>query len=204
MTITNLFPQLQAIVRDLRYKSSDISIRYSESVVIMRAATAAPAQQQHTLLAGVAAFCFIGWFTLYSHEYMFGAFGVLMLAWHFYKLYRPSYDTKMLRLQNEVVFDNELQQVLVEHLHPYYREKVVEQETFAYSEVLEIGMLRQRRRAGDHSHLYGQLFLTLTDESRCFLLEVEDIRIANNLVYALQQLVGLPAPPPEEKPWYLV
>jgi hypothetical protein len=204
MHTISLFPQLQAIVRDSRHRHSNVVIRYSESAVVMRAATKEPMQQQFALLAGVAALCFISWFTFYSHEYIFGGFGVLMLAWQVYKYYKPNFDIKQLRLQNEVVFYNNLQQVQIEHLHPYYRAQVAESASFAFSEIQDIRVQQQRRRSGDDSHLVGQLFLLLTDETHCFLLEIDDLRVAHNLVHVLQQLVGLPAQPWEEKPWYVV
>ncbi|TGE24145.1 hypothetical protein E5K00_02720 [Hymenobacter aquaticus] len=202
MSLIPLFPDLQAISRSLRQYQSILVFRYSETSIRMQPVISTSANQRYALLAGLAfggVFCLVA--IMQSNYIVLGMVLLLGLfvVWREYRARKSGPDIKIIRLQNEVEIDIVARRITVEHLHPYFRQHVAETTVAPFAEILNVVACRGRSQSEDE--YYGELYLSLTDDSRLYLIEVDSESVARSIARLLQQVLGLPVDP-EPTSWW--
>ncbi|RSK44588.1 hypothetical protein [Hymenobacter perfusus] len=105
---------------------------------------------------------------------------------------RKTVDLFELRLQNEVQIDTITKQILLQNINLVYREQVTPERHISFSEVQGV----QVQSSG-----YAEiLYLTLTDTTKLYLLEVEAENLAQHMAQVLRKVMGLPQP--TRKSWW--
>ncbi|RSK50218.1 hypothetical protein [Hymenobacter rigui] len=201
MDLTPLFPDLQIISRGLREQSSKLKFSYSETTIRIQAPAYSPENTWHAILVwlGITGIFSIGAFI--SGAYAFGVITALFglgSAWHMYWTRNNPPSLEAVRLQNDVIVSMLNQQITVEHLHPYFRQRVSETAVVAFQEVREI---RANLIGRSEEMEYGEVYLLLTNNTRLYLAEVETMDTARKIARVLRQVLGLPVEP-EPKAWW--
>ena len=202
MSLIPLFPDLQAISRSLRQCQSSFGFQYSETTIQMQPAVSNVGAGRYALLGQLAFGCFFCLVAVVQGNYiMLGVALLLMIfaAWWAHRARKSGPDIKLIRLQNEVEIDILARQITVEHLHPYFREHVAPTTVVPFAEVINVVACRGRSRSEGEN--YGQVYLSLTDDSPLYLLEVDTEGVAGSIARLLQQVLGLPVDP-EPKSWW--
>ena len=195
MNLTPLFPDLQAISRSLQELYSSVKFSYSETAIRLQAKVDKPEYTLYALLIWLSIVSTFSIVTFLSEEYplsimsvLFGLFSV----WHTYRTRKKPPSMKVVRLQNEVVINTLTRRIMVEHLHPYFRQYAAETTEVSFAEVLQVVAEGEE---------YGQVYVVLTDETRLYLIEVESKQVALSIARVLQQILGLPVDP-KPKAWW--
>lgn len=202
MSIISLFPELQAIYRDLRHLNSATVLRYSASTVTLYTPTDKPLAKQTQLLLAVIVLAVVIGFAVYTDSYFTFLWAAAVGLWQWYKALNGKQDLSVLRFQNTLVVAVAERQIHIEYGNPYYQQQVMPQETIVFADLREVGVRVRKRRSNSQLPDYGQLYFTLADGTLLYVTELDDERIANNLAYIFQRILGLPTQPWREKPWY--
>ncbi|WBO86369.1 hypothetical protein [Hymenobacter yonginensis] len=202
MTITNLFPALQAIYRDLQQPNSAVELRYSATTVTLHSPADRLLSKQVQEVILIVVLVVMAGVSFYSGSYFVLLWAVALGAWHWYKGHKDQHDFNVLRFQNTLILDVTERQVRIEYHNPHYQEHVQAQETLKFEDILQVGVRIRKRRIGSEMPDFGQLFFTLADDTLLYVAELPDERIAHNLAHVFQQSIGLPTQPWREKPWF--
>ncbi|AII53561.1 hypothetical protein [Hymenobacter sp. APR13] len=202
MTITNLFPALQAIYRDLQQPSSAVELRYSATTVTLHSPADRLLSKQVQEVILVVVLVVMAGVSFYSGSYFVLLWAAALGAWHWYKGHKDQHDFNVLRFQNTLILDVTERQVRIEYHNPHYQEQVQAQETLKFDDILQVGVRIRKTRIGSELPDLGQLYLSLADGSDIYVAELVDERIAHNLAHVFQQLLGLSTQLWREKPWY--
>lgn len=202
MIITNLFPELQAIHRDLQRPNSAVELRYSASTITLHSPTEKPLAKQTQQLLTVVVLAVVIGFAVYTDSYFTLLWAAVVGFWHWHKARKARYDFNVLRYQNTLVVDVAERKVSIEYHNPHYQEQVLAQETLQFEDIQQVGVRIRKARIGSEMPDFGQLFFALTDGTLLYVAELVDERIAHNLAHVFQRILSLPTQPWREKPWY--
>ncbi|RSK34492.1 hypothetical protein [Hymenobacter metallilatus] len=201
MNLILLFPDLQNISRKLREHSSKLKFSYSETTIRIQAPVDSPGDTIYANLIWLAITVVASVIAFVCKEYGFGIMSILTglgSALYTYMTRNKPPDLKTIRLQNKIVVDTLAQQIIVEHLHPYYQQQVAKTTLVAFSQVQKV---KAYDGARTEEHKYGLLCVELTDDVLLYLAEVETMNTTQSLARVLQQILGLPVDP-EPKAWW--
>jgi len=201
MNLTPLFPDLQTISESLRHSGTRLRLQYSTTTIRLKRQKETAG---HILFAILLWVVVVGVFVLPAFMQKDYGFGILLLlvglgmAWHAYRRRNRFPDIEEIRLHNHVLVDTLAQHILVEHLHPYFRQQTAETTTVAFGEVREVRVRKSTIQPVDED--YGEVYLLLTNNTRLYLAEVETMQTTRSIARVLQQVLGLPVEP-EPKAW---
>lgn len=192
MSLTLVYPDLKQISRRCSELGSSITCQYSYSQIHLHWTPPTPAQQRISRMAlGV----FVGVWTIlgiYQQYYVLLCALALIGVVAWLRKRRKTVDLFELRLQNDVLIDTATRQILLQNVNRIYREQVVPERRVAFHEVQEV----QVQSAG----YAGTLYLTLTDTTKLYLLEIEADNLAQHMAQVLRKVVGVPQP--ARKGWW--
>ncbi|MET4106152.1 hypothetical protein [Hymenobacter sp. UYP22] len=202
MDLTPLFPDLQAISASLRHSGTRLRLQYSTTTIRLKRPEETTG---HILFAVLFWVMVVGVFVLppfIQEDYGFGILLIVVglgVAWHAYRKRNRFPAIEEIRLQNNVLIDTLAQSIVVEHLHPYFRQQIAKASTVAFGEVREVRFHKSTIQPVDED--YGEVYLLLTNNTRLYLAEVETMDTTRSLARMLQQVLGLPVDP-EPKAWW--
>ena len=192
MSLILFYSDLKQISRRLSELNSSITCLYSYSQIHLRWTPPTPTQKRiDRIILGlfVSVWTIIGFY----QEYYIILFALALLgivAW--LRKRRKTVDLFALRLQNDVQIDTVTKQILLQNINLVYREQVTPERRVSFSEVQGVQV--------QSSGYAGILYLTLTDTTKLYLLEVEAENLAQHIAQVLRKVIGLPQP--TRKSWW--
>ncbi|WP_044002336.1 hypothetical protein [Hymenobacter swuensis] len=201
MDLTPLFSSLQAISQSLRHSGTRLRLHYSTTTIRLQRQEETSAHLLFTVLFWLVVAVVFLLPTFIQQNYELGTLLLLaglVVAWHAYRKRNRFPDIEEIRLYNHILVDTLAQSIVVEHLHPYFRQQIAKTSTVAFGEVLEVRVRKSTIQPADED--YGEVYLLLTNNTRLYLAEVETMQTTRSIARVLQQVLGLPVEP-EPKAW---